>query len=116
SMNLEALVEEENSAYLDTLGWVLFKRSKVKEAVEPLEKAVQKLTDVDSGNATIFEHLGDVYFQLQENAKAKTAWQSAEKTALKGNPPDKRLPEIRKKLESLEKLGKVPRPSAGNTP
>jgi predicted negative regulator of RcsB-dependent stress response len=94
----------------------LFKQGKAKEAVEPLEKAVQKLTEVSSSDATIFEHLGDVYFQLQDNAKAKTAWQSAEKAALKANPPDKRLPEIRKKLESLDKLGKVPRPSAGKTP
>ena len=31
-----------NSAYLDSLGWVLFKRGKVKEALEPLEKAEEK--------------------------------------------------------------------------
>ena len=49
-------------------------------------------------------------------AKAKAAWKSAEKSGTKSNPPDKRLPEIRKKLESLEKLGQVPKPSAGDTP
>jgi Tfp pilus assembly protein PilF len=113
----KALQEEaENSAYLDSLGWVLFKRGKVKEAVEPLEKAVQKLSEVSSSDATIFEHLGDVYFQLKENGKAKTAWKSAEKAALKSTPPDKRLPEIRKKLDALDKLGPVPKPSTGNTP
>ena len=65
---------------------------------------------------TIFEHLGDVYFQLQETAKAKAAWHSAERAASKSTPPDKRLPEIRKKLESLGKLGQVPKPSTGKTP
>jgi tetratricopeptide (TPR) repeat protein len=111
-------VEEdpENSAYLDSLGWVLFKRGKVKEAVEPLEKAVKQLTENAGSDATIFEHLGDVYFQLQETSKAREAWRAAEKSAAKTNPPDKRLPEIRKKLESLEKLGAVPKPSSGDTP
>src|SRR5262249_40577870 len=86
--------EPDNSAYLDSLGWVLFKRGKVKEAVGPLEKAVEKLGEASGSDATIYEHLGDVYFQLQEASKAKRAWQSAEKAATKTNPPDKRLPEI----------------------
>ncbi len=94
--------DPDNGAYLDSLGWVLFKRGKAKEAIEPLEKAVKGLSEnPSSGDATIFEHLGDVYFHLQENARAKAAWQAAEKVAAKATPPDKRLPEIRKKLESL---------------
>lgn len=118
SMIRKALQEDpENKAYLDSLGWVLFKRGKVKEAVEPLEKAVKQVGEVISGpDATIFEHLGDVYFQLGETAKAKSTWRSAEKAAAKDTPPDKRLPEIRKKLESLEKLNGLPKPSAGVTP
>ena len=108
--------EPENSAYLDSLGWVLFKRGKAKDAVEPLEKAVQRLSDTASSDATIQEHLGDVYLQLQELGKAKDAWKAAEKVANKSTPPDKRLPEIRKKLESLEKLSQTPRPSTGKTP
>ena len=108
--------EPDNGAYLDSLGWVLFKRGKAKDALSPLEKAVQKQTETVGTDATVFEHLGDVYFQLQETAKAKSAWKSAEKAALKTTPPDKRLPEIRKKLESLEKLGQVPRPATGRTP
>jgi tetratricopeptide (TPR) repeat protein len=109
--------EPENYAYLDSLGWVLFKRGKLKEAVGPLEKAVEKLSEgATAPDATIFEHLGDVYFQIGESAKARRAWESAEKAASKSNPPDKRLPEIRKKLESLKKLGTAPRPATGDTP
>lgn len=108
--------EPENSAYLDSLGWVLFKRGKAKEAVEPLEKAVKQIIEIAPTDGTILEHLGDVYFQLQEAAKAKTAWESAEKAATKSNPPDKRLPEIRKKLESLKQIGQVPKASTGDTP
>src|ERR1044071_78511 len=110
SMIRKAVREEpDRPAYLDSLGWVLFKRGKSKEAVEPLEKAVKQLADSpSSGDATIFEHLGDVYFHLHENARARESWNTAVKAASKANPPDKRLPEIRKKLESLDKLGQVP--------
>ena len=117
SMIRKALAEEpENYAYLDSLGWVLFKQGKLKEAVEPLEKATKQIVDVTANDATIFEHLGDVYFQLKEVAKARSAWRTAEKAASKSNPPDKRLPEVRKKLDSLDKIPFAPKPSTGATP
>ena len=53
--------------------------------------------------------------------KGSTAGQTAaisqeEKAAIKAVPTDRRLPEIRKKLESLEKLGSTPKPEANDTP
>jgi tetratricopeptide (TPR) repeat protein len=93
--------EPDKSSYLDSLGWVLFKRGKVQEALEPLEKAVKDPANTD---ATIFDHLGDVYFKLNDLAKARAAWQQAERLASRANPPEKRLAEVRKKLESLGKL------------
>lgn len=105
--------EPDNAAYLDSLGWVLYKKGKVEEAVEPLEKAVKLLETPD---ATIHDHLGDVYFQLKDWAKARAAWTEAEQVATKSLPPDKRLPEIRKKLQSLDKLGNPPRASTGDNP
>ncbi len=48
---------KENAAYLDSLGWVLFKQKKYKEALEPLKKASQ---DEDEGNhLEIWDHLAD---------------------------------------------------------
>ncbi len=115
SMIRKALQDKPNeSAYLDSLGWVLFKQGKLKEAAEQLEAAIKSgepLTD-----ATIHEHLGDVYFQMQDMAKAKSAWETAEKMAAKAVPVDKRLSEIRKKLKSLKQLGYILRPSTGNSP
>ena len=47
---------KENAAYLDSLGWVLFKQKKYKEALEPLKKAA---ADEDDGNhLEIWDHLG----------------------------------------------------------
>jgi tetratricopeptide (TPR) repeat protein len=118
----KALQEEpENRAYLDSLGWVLFKRGKPREALEAMRKAVEKMkSDVEQDgatpDATILEHLGDVYFQLQELDKAAETWRQAIRVASEIKPPDKRLGEIRRKLESLEKLGPVPKPSSNRTP
>ncbi len=105
--------EPDNYAYLDSLGWVLFKRGKLKDAAVPLEQALKLLTRPD---ATVPEHLGDVYFQLRDAAKAKAAWEKAVENASKAHPPDKRLPEIRKKLESLEKLSANPAGAKGVSP
>lgn len=92
--------DPENTAYLDSLGWVLYKRGKYQEAVAPLEQAAQD----NLADATIHDHLGDVYFKLKDLKKAQAAWQKAETKAAEAVPPDKRLAEIRKKLESLKAL------------
>ena len=79
-----------------------------------MERAIQNLTG--GGDATIYEHLGDIYLRLQETAKSKVAWERAEQAAAKAVPPDKRLPEIRKKLESLGRIAPSPKPAADDTP
>jgi len=109
----KAVAEDpENYAYLDSLGWVLFKRGKVEEAKGHLEKA-----SADSkADTTIPDHLGDVYFQLQELGKARSAWERALKIAEQAKPPDKRLPEIRKKLQTLQQVQPTPRPARGDSP
>ena len=90
--------------------------SSVADAGSRISAAANWAVDKAKEDPVIFEHLGDVYFQLQEHAKAKSAWQTAERAALKATPPDKRLPEIRKKLDSLGKLGQVPKNSTVDRP
>ncbi len=110
----KALVEEPaNAAFLDSLGWVLFKRGKVEEARAPLEKAA---SDPKNEDTTVYDHLGDVYFQLQEQSKAKSAWERAIQLGTQARPPDKRLAEVRKKLNALQQVGSSPRPAKVNTP
>ena len=114
TMIRKALQEDpENAAYLDSMGWVLFKRGKLKEALENLQKAVDKLERPDP---TILEHLGDVHLKLQDLTKAKEFWRRAEEAASAALPPDRRLPEIRKKLESLDKLTPAPKPASSKNP
>ncbi len=122
SMIRKALRDEpENRSYLDSLGWVLFKRGKAKEALEPMKKAVGRMRaeaeqEGDNLDATILEHLGDVYFGLGEIDKAADAWRQARTAGERAVPPEKRLPEIKKKLDSLEKMDTGAKPSSRQNP
>lgn len=92
----------DNAAYLDSLGWVLFRRGKHAEAREWLEKAAA-LPDGES-DPTVWDHLGDVLAKLDQPARAKEAWQKAVK--LYDNPgrrmSDPRKAEVEKKLKTVE--------------
>ena len=66
-------VEPGNPAYLDTLGWALFKQGKFEEAADPLGKAAAILI----GNSVIQDHHGDVLARRGKSADAVAAWQRA---------------------------------------
>lgn len=80
--------EPKNGAYLDSLGWVLFRQGQPGEALKYIFQAIQLTEEPD---ATLFDHLGDIQAALHEPAKAREAWEKS----LKIEPND----EIRKKLE-----------------
>ncbi len=63
--------DHENGAYLDSLGWVLFKKKQYKEAKDVLLKAVE---DKNSQHIEIYDHLGDVHLALGERDLAIQAW------------------------------------------
>ena len=65
----------ENGAYLDSLGWVFFKRGKFAQAVITLESANQQLPN----SVEILMHLGDAYNKTGELEKARSVWQQAQK-------------------------------------
>jgi tetratricopeptide (TPR) repeat protein len=81
--------EPKNAAYLDSLGWVLFKLRQPKEALAYTLKAVELSEEPD---ATLYDHLGDIYAALDEPQKARDAWNKS----LTVEPNDT----IRKKLET----------------
>jgi tetratricopeptide (TPR) repeat protein len=88
-----------NAAYLDSLGWVLFKQKKYKEALEPLKQAT---ADEDDGNhLEIWDHLADCHMALGQAKEAVAAWEKA----LKLEDISKRDGERRRKVS--EKLKKA---------
>jgi tetratricopeptide (TPR) repeat protein len=67
-------LEPKNAAYLDSLGWALFKMGQPKEALTNVLKAAEFSAEPD---ATIYDHLGDIYAALNERDKAREAWQKS---------------------------------------
>lgn len=63
--------EPENPAYLDSMGWVLFKLGKHADAVVWLEKANKLIPEPD---ATLLDHLGDAYAATGRWADARKSW------------------------------------------
>ncbi len=87
-IRLAIKAEPENAAYLDSMGWVLFKLGKFKEAIPHLEKAVSL---PGGGDATIWDHLGDCYDRAGQLEQAKDAWQKALDDAKKQKKPDEKI-------------------------
>ncbi len=82
-------LEPKNAAYLDSMAWVLFKQGESKEALAFMLKAVDLNEQPD---ATLFDHLGDIYAELKQPDKARESWRKA----LDIKPTE----EIKKKLEA----------------
>lgn len=75
-MSKKTIEKEPNSpSYLDTYGWILFQQGKYEEAKTHIEKAIEKGA---VNNAVILEHLGDVYFMLNQPEKAYEYWVKAQ--------------------------------------
>ncbi len=61
------------ASFLDTLGWIHFKRGEYDEALAQLERA----SALEGASSTLFEHLGDVHDALGNADHARSAWQKA---------------------------------------
>jgi tetratricopeptide (TPR) repeat protein len=98
--------ELENAAYIDSLGWVLFRQGKQAEARVELERAAAMADGTP--DAGIWDHLGDVLFRLGEKPKAKAAWEKAldlyEANARSSARAqrDSRLDEVKRKLKRVQ--------------
>ncbi len=84
--------EPTNGYYIDSLGWVLYRRGDYGQAVTELEKA-SKLVD---GDPVILEHLGDAYRALKRYHEALAAYEQSE--AISGGNSS-----IIEKIESTKK-------------
>jgi len=65
-------LEPENPAYIDSLGWIFYRKMKYDEALVLLKKASEKLDD-----PVIFDHIGDCYFALGDIQMAIDNWETS---------------------------------------
>jgi tetratricopeptide (TPR) repeat protein len=81
--------EPKNAAYLDSLAWVLYKQKQAQAALPYALKAAELSEKPD---ATVFEHIGNIYDALKQPEKAREAWRKS--VSLEPNEA------VSKKLES----------------
>ncbi|HEU0011023.1 MAG TPA: tetratricopeptide repeat protein [Verrucomicrobiae bacterium] len=90
-------LEPKNAAFLDSLGWVLFRLDQPQDALKWIQKAIEHAEEPD---ATLFDHLGDIFAALKKQDQAREAWQKAYAI----EPSD----EIQRKLNAVTAPGEAP--------
>jgi tetratricopeptide (TPR) repeat protein len=76
--------EPQNSSFLDSLGWVLYKRGNFPEARVHLEKSIGG--DAARADPVVLDHLGDVLYRLGEPDGARKQWEQAGARIAAGGP------------------------------
>jgi predicted Zn-dependent protease len=87
---------KDNPAYLDSLGWVLYKQKKYAEAKPLLLEAVK---EEDGRHIEIYDHLAEVHKALGEKADAVAAWKEGLKVAGDSKREQQRKAAVEKKIK-----------------
>ena len=89
-------IDPNNGYFLDTLGWVEYKRNNFNSAVYFLEKSVSILPR----SAEVVDHLGDCYFMLNRKKEAIFEWNKA----LKYETNENIIKKIKEKIRQHDRL------------
>jgi tetratricopeptide (TPR) repeat protein len=65
--------QPENPSYLDTIGWIYFRLGQYTEAERYVKQAISK----GEVSAVVYEHLGDIYYKMNQKDLAMEHWQMA---------------------------------------
>ncbi len=79
------------TTFLDTYGWILYKMGNYEQAKVNIEKAVN--APDKRADAAVYEHLGDVYYKLNDKVKAVQYWKSAKEKGSENPLLDKKISE-----------------------
>jgi tetratricopeptide (TPR) repeat protein len=66
---------DNNSAFLDTYAWIMFKLKKYDDALDWIEQALA-LPDA-IGRPDLLNHYGDILFKLGQSDKAVEQWEKS---------------------------------------
>ncbi len=91
--------DKDSAAYLDSLGWVLYKQKKYQEAKKYLQQAVEQ---EEGKHIEILDHLGDVHLVLGDKADALSTWKKAVAATGDTKREQKRKTEVLKKIKANE--------------
>lgn len=91
-------MEPDNGTYQDSLGWVLFKMEKLKESLHHLNLALQIMTDRKEDDPVVYDHLGDVFYKMNDIDNASENWKKS--VEIQSSPMEKE-----KILQKIKKIG-----------
>src|SRR6185295_15021055 len=99
--------DPENGAYLDSMGWALFRMDRLEQAEQYLRRAVEK-----SANAVVLDHMADVLKRRGSVREALEFWRRALKAEDDGEDLDRAVVErkIQEALVALNDAAKNQRP------
>jgi pentatricopeptide repeat protein len=92
--------DKDNASYVDSLGWVLFKKKQYKEAKKYLEKAVM---EEEGKHVEIYDHLGEACWALGEKKEAIEAWKKGIEVAGESKREQTKKTELEKKVKEKAK-------------
>ncbi len=79
-------VDTSNYVYLDTLGYVKYKKGLLDEARKDIDESIKLMEEFGERNYTVYMHAGDVYFALGQVRKALEFYKTSLKILKSINP------------------------------
>jgi len=89
--NRSLALQPSQATFLDTYGWILYKRGNYEKAREYIQKAID--ANPQNADGTLFNHLGNVYFKLNDKSKAVENWKKAKEKGDDDPQLDKKISE-----------------------
>jgi tetratricopeptide (TPR) repeat protein len=98
--------DRDKAAYLDSMGWVLYKKKSYQEAKKYILDAVKER---DGQHVEILDHLGDIHAALGEKTEAVAVWKKALHVDTPSRRDKQRKVEIEKKVKANEAKAEAPK-------
>jgi tetratricopeptide (TPR) repeat protein len=97
-------IQPRNGYFLDSLGWIYHKKGKPEKALVHIKKAMVYAQP----DPVLYDHLGDVYFSMENVTEARKAWKTSLALTLKRlEEPAGEIPDpdkLREKIRRADQL------------
>ncbi len=98
-------IQPRNGYFLDSLGWIYFKKGEAEKALTEIKKAMVYVAP----DPVLYDHLGDVHFSLKNYEEASGAWKtSLSLTKVKKDDTDSgEMPDVKTLAEKISKVSQL---------
>jgi len=80
--------------YLDTYGWILYKKGDYEKARVFVKRAID-VAGANNADGTLYDHLGNIYYKLNNRDKALENWKLAKEKGADDRMIDKKISEVK---------------------